>query len=123
MNLENVKKILKEVESSIDMSHTWFKLNDNTKILLEYGVSNDFSSIDDFEVETFYFTGTFYDCVYSFAVKKESIKEDYSDIVGLSGDSKLFDSFENFLEDDDTWELLKMLCLKLEELDKIDEFE
>lgn len=123
MNLENLKQILEEIESSIEMSQTWFKVNDNTKILLEYGVSNDFTSIDDFEVETFYFTVTFYDCTYNFVIKNKSIKEDYSDFVGLSGDTKLFDSFENFLEEYSTWKALKMLCLRLEELDKIDEFE
>ena len=120
MNLEIVKKALLEINDSIDLTCTWFKVNNDLKVKIDYGNENDWETPKDLEIETYCFIATFYDCVYDFQIDKKDIVKNEIEIYGLGGDSKLFDSFQSFIEVEDNLQLLKEIALRFEKLEQLE---
>lgn len=120
MNLEAVKKDLEQINNSIDLTCTWFKINNDLKLNIEYGNENDWETHEDLEIETFFFISTFYDCVYQFQIDKKDIVNNLIEIYGLEGDSKLFDSFHELIQEEDNLQLLKQISLRFEKLSQLE---
>jgi len=84
------------------------KIDDNTT--LYYVESDCIEYAKDKEcVLTYTLSFQFYDCQYFVQVTKKDIQEDNNFGCLISGDSKLYDSFESACEEDH-WDLIKQSC-------------
>jgi len=119
MNLEIVKKALSEIDDSIDLLSTWFQVNNNLKLKIDDVEESDWDTPEDIEIESFLFVATFYDGEYSFAIDKIDINNNQINIWGLEGDSKLFSSFQETIEEEENLELLKLIALRYEKLEQL----
>ncbi len=117
MNLEVVKKALKEEKKCLGLICLWFKLNKDLLIRLEYVDENDWDLPENLKILNFHFVAKFYDCEYSFSINSKDIKRDTPDTGYIDGDSKLFDSFESLITEEDNWEIIKLMCKRMEELE------
>src|SRR5690606_38127055 len=82
----------------------------NSKTILYY-VESNYSHHDDDDnevVDIYELSFGFYDCHYMVYVRAKNIRDNLAS-VEMSGDSKLFDSFEEMCEDE-LWELIKAKC-------------
>ena len=120
MNLEIVKKALKETDNTINLTCLWFKIDDNTKIKIDSGDESDWEHPDNLQIETYYFIATFYDAVYQFQIDRDDIEKDDVNIWGLEGDSKLFASFEDVMDDYDNKQLVSLIAKRFEELEQLE---
>jgi hypothetical protein len=119
MNLEIVKKALLEIDDSTDLLSTWFQVNKNLKLKIDDGEESDWDTPEDVEIESFLFVATFYDSEYYFAIDKIDINNNQINIWGLEGDSKLFSSFQETIEEEENLELLKLIALRYEKLEQL----
>lgn len=86
------------------------------KNLTFHYIEGDAHDVDNaYEVIQYSLSFSFYDCHYELIIPKSAIDEDCSFKMMLSGDTKLYESFEDLLEDD-LWPHMKIICAKYKEL-------
>lgn len=91
------------------------KINENT--ILYYVEDEDIEydeKTDTEKVVRYILSFGFYDCQYFVRISLKDIEEDNSFGCNIEGDSKLFDSFEDFCEDE-LWETIKAKCKQYDE--------
>ncbi|MCW3784913.1 hypothetical protein [Plebeiibacterium sediminum] len=83
--------------------------------ILHYIEANNwhYNDKDEMVIDVFELSFAFYDCHYFVFLPKKYIEENFSFGMTMEGDSKLFESFEEAIEDEH-WELIKKKCRQYE---------
>ena len=84
------------------------KINDNTTLFYVEANNWHYDENDNDITDVYEISFGFYDCHYMVYVTNKDLERDCGS-VQIEGDSKLFDSFEDAVENDH-WELIKAKC-------------
>ena len=120
MNLQPITSALDKIDNSIDLVCTWVKLQENLKIKIDSGEENDWDTPEELEINQFLFSASFYDAYYSFVVDKKDIENNEVNTWGLEGPSILFASFEEVIQIEKNWEIIKLISKRFEKLSQLE---
>lgn len=115
MTLETLEKGLKQIDNLIDYSFTSIQLQSYLSLSAFEVEENDWEKISEIAIEQLTFNAKFYDCEYLVYCPKKAIEKNDSFLISIDGDSKLFESFKNFIQED-CFEHIKAIFNRLEYL-------
>lgn len=116
MKKEILTEVLKEVSSSMSMAMTHFELSENISFRIDDITTNDYNNLEKAKIIGYEFNSNFYGKFYRFIIEQKDIERDFRSIT-CEGDSELFDSFIQQVQDE-YWELIVLICNRYWELEK-----
>lgn len=121
MNLDKIEEFTNSIEDGYEFFLTEFSMDQNLIIRLDFVNLNDWELPKEIKGEVYFFEAVFYGKAYSFHVYRRHLESD-SNCVLCEGNSDLFDSFENAIQDK-YWTQVVFICNKYIEIKKKEEEE